>query len=646
MNLNDRLQDINLSNADTVDLQSQLLTAAKNASQQPNWYWRGFNPLVDAFNITELVEEPLLNSKACIESLASDLDTILPELSSLNNFVQSDFDTTDRHLAEVAEALNGVLLAKKQTTADSLWVHDSFNNKSKVGATTTCFVDSDKGRLSLIPSAYKTVDNVDININSSTLNGIPGCNMLVLDVKNTNQNTEPTPTLEKGELTNLSNMTDGNNLTWFELERNFVPKIQPLRRVGRSWVTEPGAPSQDVNAATAGYDWDVDITFSDSTDKKKEKYAIFVSDVISSVNSTYDTTCTIRVSLAIPQPLSYVNIVPFLRSNYPNTILQSLSVVTSDREVPLASDVDLGNENLVSKTQSKIFNRPTTDGSLFVVPTTDIVKEIIIKLRGVPAPVVTKLAHKYREEEIAQRTQRNYLFIPSVSHSTYWNRKPSQDTPSTASITRNAPSLLGNLQPAINTVQSIYQTLGVGSNIIPGNNQIPVGVDLSKILGSKSAGQVLNFLGKANAYLVAAQVVSDVVSNAFAVETTRQLLTEKKGYDLFAGYRSYVAIRDISLLVTQYSQVAEFTSVKHVLAKPVSNLKLSAGVDVPGFWGSGDWVKFSISTDGLSWQSVELDNTISLSNPTDSVFVRVMLKGNPTDPYHSPFITHYSVQGF
>jgi hypothetical protein len=646
MSLNDRLQDVNFSNADTVDLQSQLLSAAKNADKQPDWYWRGFNPLVDAFNVTELVEEPLINSKVCIESLASDLDAILPELSSLNNFMQSDFDTTDRHLAEVAEALNGVLLAKKQTTADSLWVHDSFNNKSKVGPTTTCFVDSDKGRLSLTPSTYKTVGNIDINVDSSTLNGIPGCNMLALDIKYTNQNTEPVPTLEKSGLTNLSNMTDGNNLTWFELERNFVPKTQPLRRIGRSWVTEPGAPTQDVNAATAGYDWDVEVAFSDSTDKKKEKYATFVSEVISSINSTYDTSCTLRISLAAPQALSYINIVPFLRSNYPNTILESLSVITSDREVPIASEVDLGNENLVSKSESKLYSRPTTDGSLFVVPTTDVVKEIVVKLRGVPAPVVTKLAHKYREEEIAQRTQRNYLFIPSVSHSTYWNRKPSQDTPSVASITRNSPSLLGNLQPAINTVQSLYQTLGVGSNILPNSNQIPVGVDLSKILGSKTSGQVLDFLGKANTYLVAAQVVSEVVSNAFAVETTKQLLTEKKGYDLFAGYRSYVAIRDISLLTTQYNQVGEFTSIKHVLSKPVTNLKLSAGVDVPGFWGAGDWVTFSISTDGLSWQNVVLDNTISLSSPTDSVFVRVKLKGNPTDASHSPFVTHYSVQGF
>ena len=539
-------------------------------------------------------------------------------------------------------------------------------------------VDTDIGSVLLSPLSQTNVDNVSLDFTKQSTNGLPGCNMLVLDSKSsTTVDTEPSPTLEKSEVKDISNLTDSNNQTWFEIERNLIPQIQPLRRAGRALVYDIGSPKLDVLKETANFDWKFTVTYPDGTvDSGKDGNGVseaeFLAVDIDPTKSTiYDVKAEMRMNLVEPQPLSDIKIIPFVRASQGQVFLEKLDIVCDGQTITIAKNVDLTIQTSPTQSLQKEILRRTGSssiGSVFTVPTNRNVTSVVISLVGKPYKSNTGLAHKFKEEYIEQRTERHYLIAASVSHSSYWIRKPSAEGLGNIIVSSRTTNLLGSTQPFFN---SIFQLGGGVNGLVTqyDKNGLPVfksnpgiqnvltsaGNTLGTIKGLGSLGSAIGSAGtwltKALPVIGAGLLINDVITQGFAVNTTKTPIKDATGYDIFDGWRSYIAIRDINLSRTIYNQQSEVISLKRQFSAPVNKVGLIVDYDVPSDWGQGDWVTFYLSTDGSNWTSVSplsdttLEQSFTPTSPTQDIFFRAVLKGNANDSFRSVALKNYTLQG-
>ena len=151
--------------------------------------------------------------------------------------------------------------------------------------------------------------------------------------------------------------------------------------------------------------------------------------------------------------------------------------------------------------------------------------------------------------------------------------------------------------------------------------------------------------------LGAVLALDNLVGGFFAVDKSANVLEARIGYDIFKGHRAAVGIRDITLLKVVYTNESIIQSTKREFSGPVSKIGLFVDEYIPEHWGAGNWITYFISTDGTEWKAIPkltdstLEKSLVLTNPTKFVYFKAVIKGNSADPFHSPQLKHYALQG-
>lgn len=660
-NLKKGIAETDFSTAQVTNIEHDLLKVMSKATKRiPKP--APIAPLAEPTNLDELVGDLLRHGAAEVEDVALGCDSLYLELTDANNTYMAELEAVDKIIAATSDAVQNVTSLTQDQASQFVWITDSFNDTTFVDPKSTVLVDTDEGAVTLNPVSLNVISNVDIDLNRTNLAGVPGCNFFVLDAKNPGSaDVEPTPTLDKTDSRNISNVTDNNNQTWFEIERNFIPLKQPCRKGGRAFVYQLGSPIVDVKAVTSDFDWKATITYPDGTiDKGKDGAGVYLAEFLDGVDPTnaygYDAKLELKLTLPAAQPLSMIKVVPFVRDSQGQMFLEKLQVICDGQPITVAKNVDLSiQKTSTTKLQKEILRRTGSSsvGTGFNVPTNRNVSAVVASFVGRPIAVQNGLAHKFTEEQIDQRTQRNYLFFSSVSHTELWVRKATVTTPPALNVSKASLNLTGTLQTVLG---SLYNTVQVGSNLNSAlaqlSNLSKVGnIQSSAITAGGDLGKALGFLGQAGTIISAVSAVSELVKNAFAVNTTKTVLKEVSGYDIFNGYRSYVAIRDINLTRTQYAESAELFSVKRQFPREVKKVGLIVETDIPADWNKGDWITYYLSTDGINWSSVSplgettLEQSFTPATPTMDIYFKAVLKGFSQDIYRAPRLKHYTLQG-
>jgi len=162
---------------------------------------------------------------------------------------------------------------------------------------------------------------------------------------------------------------------------------------------------------------------------------------------------------------------------------------------------------------------------------------------------------------------------------------------------------------------------------------------LTQAIGSKAVA----WLGAA-APVVAAGLAFAVLSDFIIQETkTRELKHVLAGYDVFAGWRSVVALREIGLYRARYRPSGYWQSRPIWLSRPVRQIRIHAEQDVP----SGTTVRYLLSHNGSDWQEVlpvsEGGTPIGLESPAQRVWLRVEMSTQVE--YTSPAVYAVLLEG-
>jgi hypothetical protein len=199
------------------------------------------------------------------------------------------------------------------------------------------------------------------------------------------------------------------------------------------------------------------------------------------------------------------------------------------------------------------------------------------------------------------------------------------------------------------------------------------GQDLSAVLQSlglakeaagllKGTGAVTGALGAGLGALgtaigVAATVAGGVLAVGTLIDTLfgyhKDVIVHevRKGYDIFAGYRAAVGLRDMKLLQIDFTASSVLQSTKLQFQGPVKRIGLFVDDKIPEDWGVGTWMTYFVSVDGTNWSplpkvtDVSIDKGFEPPTPTDFVYFRAVMNGNPEDPSSSPQLRHYVLQG-
>lgn len=670
-NLKDWLNKVDTTGADLPEIERNLsVVLAKGAANRGDWQPTPIAPLAEPTDLDAMTGDLARFYSLKIRTAAEHTDKLFENLVELNNVLAAEMESANKALSAASDDVQIVTTLTQDQASQYVWVAESFNNNLNLDPTrTTALIDTDYGQVSLPPQEFANVQDYSVDIPSSSIQGIPGCNLLVLDLTSPGSADKgPEPTLEDADTTNISSMFDNNNQTWFEMERNFIPKMQPLRRAGRSLVYELGGKTENVIEETKDYDWRATIVLPDGSTKtgadgKGELIAEFIEDTDPSGLEKNDTQVTIKLTLTTPQPLSEIRINPYLRPGQGDLIIEQIDVVAQGQTIVVAKNKKANIETTSIRTLEKEVLRRTgsqTVGAMFEVPTDRDISQIIVRLRGKTAPV-KGLAHPFAEEEVETKTTRRFLFIPSKSTKTEWNRKPISQSGKVIGGNTSTSNILGALSPILQSIMtgssSTLSSIGSVGNLISSIASSPKSLNL----GSKDVaglGKIMGGLGKVGSIIssvvpVVGAVLSigELANAAFGTTKSSQVIGQASGYDIFKGYRSCISIRDIGLLRVVYSSSAEVVTKKLIFPRRVTKVGLIADHTVPSDWGQGEWIRYFLSIDGVEWKPVlplsdtTLENSLSLDSPTDAVYVRGVLSGNAEDVHRSPKINNIVLQG-
>lgn len=629
-----RLGEADLSGAEIAGVEQELVKILAGA---PSWKVPSeIAPLAEPVDMDAMAGEPVREVVERARMVARGSDALYGELVEANNSITAEIESAEKAIVAATDSVQALTSLIQDQASQYVWVSDTFNDNLKIDlARSTAFVDTDYGQATLGPVKIDSVKNLDPDVVIGGTEGIPGCNLLILDLKgsaNTGTTSadsiaaaSPYVTKETSATTNLSNLGDGSASTWFEFERNFIPKTQDLRMGGHSFVFELGAKNQDVMSVTKGLDWKAVVNYPDGRVMKGDDgsgvmLAEMIEPTIDPRNSeAYDARLELVYTLPTPQELSEIRINPMVRPKQGKMLVDRVEVVADGRTILVARDKELKVEQTeVRRLQREVLRRTGSDavGASFQVPTNRKVSSVRIKLRGKPAKTPNGLAHPYKVQHVEQTTTRTFLFISSSDNFDYWERIALNANPPKIDVKRSTPSLLGSLGGPLGQIGS------------------------SGLLGSW-ASPILMALGP----------ISDIIDAAFGTTTTRTTVGEATGSDVFSGFRASVSIRDITLGKVDYEETSELYSSKLVFPRAVTKVGLVADYSVPDDWAQGRWITFYLSDDGVNWTEVSpltdtnIEASYTLPEPGDSVYFRASFRRDAADRLHTPKLHNYALQG-
>lgn len=162
---------------------------------------------------------------------------------------------------------------------------------------------------------------------------------------------------------------------------------------------------------------------------------------------------------------------------------------------------------------------------------------------------------------------------------------------------------------------------------------------LAKAIGA----QAVQWLGAA-AVPVAFLAGVAILSGVFRESKTRQLREIVQGYDLFRGWRSAVAIREIQFLRAKYSTSGEWVSAPIRFASPIRRVQLYSEHSKP----DGTEIKYYLSTDMSDWQEMspvqDGGSVIELRHPTERIYLKIAMSSS--NDRISPIVYSVALEAF
>lgn len=155
-------------------------------------------------------------------------------------------------------------------------------------------------------------------------------------------------------------------------------------------------------------------------------------------------------------------------------------------------------------------------------------------------------------------------------------------------------------------------------------------------------------------FLGAAQSIATAAATFFGKEKSVTIEKVETGTDIFKGERSYIALREFNLIRSQFQQTGEFVSREIDFIEPVSQVALFVSQQIPDEWPVGNWISYFLSTDKQSWSAVvplslagnnKGATFIIPGGSTSRLYFKAVFTRPEDDPYRSPLLLHYAIQG-
>lgn len=492
------LKTIDLKDADILSVERSIYAALTKIKSDHKWDPAPIAPLAEPANLNDLVGKLFIDSRDEIRYHLRRTDNFYRWLSETNNTVKADLEGVEGLLAKATDDMQEVAIIIGDAAGTFYWLSDSFNTPIFVDKQkTTALVDTDYGAVSLAPVNQFVVQDWDIKVDQSETKGLPGANMLVLDIKSVGSvDNEPEIVPETTDCRNLGNLLDTDPNTWFEVERNYVAPSQKVVRLGRAFVYSPSGNQENVKDITKDLDWKVAVnwpgetSFNAGSDGKGiplaefrdlsslDKVTTLVQKSEANVSSAkgreefdsglvqkikqwktgnkatqppeYDPDIAARLSLditmSVPQPLSAIKLLPFVRGAEPIKV-DRIQVLVDDIWLDVVIDVELGTNKSTTRLEKEILRRTGVQntGSIYYVPTDRDVQKIKITLSALPEEAKKGLYHPFQEDQSLLKTTRKLFGISSTRTRKKWQRKPVYSTPPTIVSESSSPKLLGSL---------------------------------------------------------------------------------------------------------------------------------------------------------------------------------------------------------
>ena len=701
-NLQNFIQDIssidffdgNLSNVESA--LSQALVSIQTISEYKPL---PIAPFSEPANLNNLVGDLWNQSYQTLYTKAGLLDQLYTNTAITNNLLNSSIQDITANLVSLNNKLNTSINPTKTSTT-YYYVTESFTSLNNINQSlTTGLVDTDFGIASLTPTSTQNVTNFDFSVDTSQTNGIPGCNLLVLDLQAVGTTTsDPQPVLSTENTKDIGNMFDGDSTTKLEVERNIIYQLQPLSTVSynsnvsstseRSFYYKQDGLVQDVIQVTDDYDWQVVVQWPNSTSTNSGDtvpVADFVTlDSNGNIPSNFDPSVqfVFNLKFTVPTSFSTITLSPYSRDASQPIIAESIIAQTSDNQYyTIADTLQLTNQKTYTTLQQDINKNigNSTVGVVLYNPTNKPVSNINFKFKCLGAPA--QLAHPFNAVNYQEQSTRHTLFISSTDTWSQWGRTPVNTTPPQLVSQLATPNLLGSVSTSnLNSLASILSTSNSNkstSNLLntltqlAGISQInQTTASLNNLANAFSANSsssqssnqtvsnVSTALGKAggllsqvSAVIGAVQTVSQLVQSAFSFNHSQTVLNSDAGYDIFSGLRASVGFSDMSINQDVYSGSQSIVSGRRTFDEPVSTVYLYSVENVPTSWSSGSWINYSISVDGTNWLPImkttgaSWSNGVNLATPSANIYFKVDLTFNQSDTLHSPAVDHITLIG-
>jgi hypothetical protein len=661
------LLTIDLDDANITEVERQVYEALFKSVERSPWYPGNIAPLAEPGNITELVNAPINGVNTQIYEYAQRVDNSHNWLVDINNALKAELESVERSVGLASSSIQDISFVKGDELTEFEWISDSFNTSSFIDkSASTVLVDSNYGVVSLLPTQYEKITNFTVRLdNAANSKSFPGCNLLVLDIPDVgNVNNEPKVTLETTNSRDVANMLDNDPATWFEIERNYIYPEQRVIRKGRAFVADSTGKIEKVLGVTGNHDWKVQVQWpgdsnvQQSDDGSGRYIAEFVSlDSVNDmeikpnpvINKDYNCTLVFDVIFNDPVEISAIRLSPYVRKGSSNiSIVEIVATVDSlQQPLVLAKDTLLTTTNNSSTKIEKYIDRHTGSqerGVLLGVPTNRKVSKIRVHLEG--KPYRTKLAHPFGEVQQERRSERRYGFFSSVDRETFWSRVP---------VFKNPPQLISR------NVKTKTQgtTMPIGLDNVPtkGNVSTDGSHDgpFSFLSGTAKDSLKANAAYTSNPFAaIGLNIAGDLAASLLqfgSFSRTFTVLDQRVGYDIFDGFRSAVSLRDFSVEKVVYAEIGTLRTIKRRFARPVSRIGLFVEEDIPDEWGTGEWIQYFLSVDGVNWTPIKKlsDNQLESSyvppNPTREIYLQAIFKRNPSDKHRTPQLKNYALKG-
>lgn len=137
----------------------------------------------------------------------------------------------------------------------------------------------------------------------------------------------------------------------------------------------------------------------------------------------------------------------------------------------------------------------------------------------------------------------------------------------------------------------------------------------------------------------------------YALSDTRTRRKVREAYDVLAGERQAIGLRELSLEARVYRETGTLLSTAHHFAQPLRAVALLTAEEWPAEWGDGEWSSYEVSADGEVWSALvpQKDSAeeafVRFEQPTTTVYLRVSLQRPTAQLTTSPFLRAYVLKG-